>query len=369
MKPRDPRRWLDQSGPETEMERALLDVGREMEPPPQAKDAVWAAIVGAGVAGGAIGATAATTATAAAGTGTATGASAGAGAGTAAATSATGATGAAAVGTGAAIAGGAATTTKVATATFGAGTLLKVTTAIGVLGVTASIATSPSEPSRVPPRDVASASASSSVLVTPSGARPAPSSRPIEFAPQPSFRSQEPAIAPPSEPRAPSLPAPAPGPEKRPALINPPPVVTSSNDMVALPPAVSTLPEEARVPSGAGSVREAVESEPDVLDQLADEAALVSAARRELRQGRARSARTLLERGAATFAGGTLEEERQVLYVESLVKTGSLARAKLEAANFLRAHPTSPHADRLRALIGAGAPGEAAGPAGEAERR
>ncbi|WP_394822911.1 hypothetical protein [Pendulispora albinea] len=46
-----------------------------------------------------------------------------------------------------------------------------------------------------------------------------------------------------------------------------------------------------------------------------------------------------------------MEEERKVLYVEALVKTGNLPRAKYEAVAFLRAHPTSPHAARLRALV------------------
>ncbi|HWL86287.1 MAG TPA: outer membrane protein assembly factor BamD, partial [Polyangiaceae bacterium] len=94
------------------------------------------------------------------------------------------------------------------------------------------------------------------------------------------------------------------------------------------------------------------QAQEDAPDNLADEAALVRSARRDLREGHARAARDRLEKAKDLFPDGTLDEERKVLYVEALVKTGSLQRAKLEAGNFLRAHPTSPHAPRLRALVG-----------------
>ncbi len=381
MKPRDPRRWLEQSGPETELERSLLEVGVDMQPPANSKDAVWAAMVGAAALGGAAtlggGAAAAASGGASAG-GAAAGGAVGGGAvagGAAAggAVAGTAGSGAAAggAGTGGAVAGGAAATTTVATSSAGLGMMLKVSAIVGVLGVGTLVAKGPIM-HHVRPAATVQTPAMSDAPHAPPPASPAD---PLALRGAPSQDSaQPPALAPELVPAPePALPrgihsSPAASPRSNPSRIPEQPRVNPSpppESAIALPPAISTLSPEARIASPDVSATPAPAAPPsaqpnpsdaddatDGPNGLADEAATVRAARQELRQGHARAARARLEKAASMFPDGALEEERRVLYIEALVKTGSLARAKSETADFLRAHPNSPHAARLRSLFG-----------------
>jgi hypothetical protein len=82
-----------------------------------------------------------------------------------------------------------------------------------------------------------------------------------------------------------------------------------------------------------------------------DESHLVGVARDELRSGRATEALRLLQQAQARFPGGILTQEREALSIEALVQSGQRSVAADRARAFLREHPESPHAGRVRAIV------------------
>ena len=84
---------------------------------------------------------------------------------------------------------------------------------------------------------------------------------------------------------------------------------------------------------------------------LADEARLVHEGVAALRAGEASRALTLFDAHAALYPRGALAEERAAERVLALADLGRAAEARAAADEFLRAHPASPLAARVRARV------------------
>jgi hypothetical protein len=84
--------------------------------------------------------------------------------------------------------------------------------------------------------------------------------------------------------------------------------------------------------------------------RLREETTMIRDARQALRQGDAARALRLLDECRRLFPGGVLQQERELLAIEALVKSGRTAQASARAAAFLRRYPDSPHAGEIRGL-------------------
>ncbi len=91
---------------------------------------------------------------------------------------------------------------------------------------------------------------------------------------------------------------------------------------------------------------------PTPADRLREEAEGVRKARQLLREKNASAAMVELDRLAKLVPNGPLEEEREVLTIESLMMTGSTDAARRRAARFLMERPQSVHAARVHAISG-----------------
>jgi hypothetical protein len=86
--------------------------------------------------------------------------------------------------------------------------------------------------------------------------------------------------------------------------------------------------------------------------QLKEEAQVLRQARAQLRAGAFASAQALLDASQRRFAAPELYQERESLVIELLFRSGQTAVASQRAKRFLATFPESPHAARLRELIG-----------------
>lgn len=59
----------------------------------------------------------------------------------------------------------------------------------------------------------------------------------------------------------------------------------------------------------------------------------------------------LADAGQQRFAGGLFSIEREFLAIQSLARLGRAADARRRGEQFIAAHPSSPYADRVRAVI------------------
>lgn len=144
----------------------------------------------------------------------------------------------------------------------------------------------------------------------------------------------------------------------------------SSRAPEVAPPPVAPAPEwaegaaePARAPSVAIPVERA-ESKSDSKKRTADarraarrttgrsvltrELAMLDAARSSVAAGNPVSALSLLDTYDTAFAGGVLRLEAEVVRVEALAKSGQTDRARERAQKFLRQHPASPLARKVR---------------------
>jgi hypothetical protein len=87
-------------------------------------------------------------------------------------------------------------------------------------------------------------------------------------------------------------------------------------------------------------------------DALGEQVTALDRARRALGDGDSAAALRQLDEYESRFARGALVEEAEVLRVEALLAANDRAAAARVGARFLAAHPSSPHADRVRALLG-----------------
>jgi hypothetical protein len=138
-----------------------------------------------------------------------------------------------------------------------------------------------------------------------------------------------------------------------------------------LPPAISTksAPQEAHTPSPvvksvpAPSTRPLVKARrapvaavhaPEASDPMAELKLLVPA--RQLIAAQPARALELAEEHARTFPHGVFVEERLVLTMEALARTGKRAQAEQAARAFTRRYPTSSYAERVELVLNAPTP-------------
>jgi hypothetical protein len=177
-------------------------------------------------------------------------------------------------------------------------------------------------------------------------------------APQPAV----PAVTPPPEASAEAV---APPPEASVEAVAPPP--EASAEARAPSPSSVELHPAPDVPSNAAPARQssraqATNTAPSVGalptaaagNSVVDEVASLDRARVALARHDAAKALELLSAHRARFGGGALEPEAVVLRVRALLDVGQRDRATSVAEAFLRAHPGTPQAARLRTLVGGG---------------
>jgi TolA-binding protein len=93
-----------------------------------------------------------------------------------------------------------------------------------------------------------------------------------------------------------------------------------------------------------------------VEDPLVGELLALDGARAALGRGDLAGAQAALGRYGERYPRGKLSTEARILRIELLLRQGNREAAHQEASEFLRAHPQSPHAPRLRALLGISTP-------------
>lgn len=145
-----------------------------------------------------------------------------------------------------------------------------------------------------------------------------------------------------------SAPAPAlaPTPAPRVAVLAP---TTAPAAEPAAPPVVEPPPQPA---SAALPERAKSAAVPTPRDALAEEEALLEAARRASASDPAR-ALALLRKHQSQFPHGQLSAERLYLSVDALQRLGNASAAKREAAALTKYYPNSAYARRVPALLGA----------------
>lgn len=84
---------------------------------------------------------------------------------------------------------------------------------------------------------------------------------------------------------------------------------------------------------------------------LADELRLLGRARDALAHGDHAAATAALDEHARVSPAGTFRDEARVLRIDLLARSGDHDRARSQARAYLAAHPSSPHAPRLRELL------------------
>lgn len=124
------------------------------------------------------------------------------------------------------------------------------------------------------------------------------------------------------------------------------PALDPSTDKPApsVKPTVSAPAASISVAASASAVALATPSKPE----LASEPAGVAEVRSKLRAGDASGALALLSAIQDQFGAGRMSEDRAVLTIEALAASGNTAAARANADAFLKAHPTSPFASRVR---------------------
>lgn len=142
------------------------------------------------------------------------------------------------------------------------------------------------------------------------------------------------------------------GPVSEPTLVTPPPVVAPpAVPAPEAPPAVQlkspVTPKASRAPRTEARSDEGT---------LAQQIAALDSARAALVGGDAARAEQLVNEYEARFPSGSFVEEAEVLRIEILLRQGDRTGASRVGTRFLTAHPTSPHAARVRALLGSAAP-------------
>lgn len=299
----DPVRFLDSANDAMPFERAALRAGQNIEPPLGAKDKIWAALgPQIGPDGGGDGA----------GDGAGDGGSNGVGDGGVGSSGNTFSQGASAVNSsGASISGTIGGAKILALGAAGVSAIAGVVAAVSALSSPAPVSSNIQQPAPI----VASAI-------------PA-----IEEAPAPTIQNEIPAVESPSFPEV-VTPAPTVAPQKQ--------AIASANPRIA-----AVKPKEEKIQSPETSNVEGQER----ASRLREENQLLGDARSALRGGDPAEALKKLDAAGGRFPDGILAQEREVLAIEALAKSGQRAAASARATAFLSAHPTSPHATKVRSFV------------------
>jgi len=169
-----------------------------------------------------------------------------------------------------------------------------------------------------------------------------------------------------TRPMGQSSPVASPQPSRADARPVAPSLASAAASSVAVRPAgrgqASTMPAlrpftaapAARRTSHAASARVSAPASAD--SSLAEQVQSLDRARVALAGGDASSALGEIARYRAAWPSGVFLTEASVLEIEALAASGQRSRARARAADFVAAHPDSPQADRLRALIPAKKP-------------
>ena len=147
-------------------------------------------------------------------------------------------------------------------------------------------------------------------------------------------------------PAAPPLPAPSASPQPPPTHTEAPaeiPSVTASETPTTTPP---PAPSTVVAPRPKAATPAASES------NLRDEIASLDRARSAVASGDSKGALAALDAYDAKFPHGTMAPEAGVLRVEALLAAGDRPAAQRAAKTFLARYPESPHASRVRSLVG-----------------
>ena len=136
----------------------------------------------------------------------------------------------------------------------------------------------------------------------------------------------------------------APEPPRAPAIepIDPAPTV---GDLSA-PPIAAPVAAPVATPSRARKAP--ASSSADITGEIT----AITSVRGALDKGDAREALAALDGYQQAYPHGTLAPEASVLRIEALQLAGERSRAKALGESFLKAHPKSPHAQRVRSLLG-----------------
>jgi hypothetical protein len=110
------------------------------------------------------------------------------------------------------------------------------------------------------------------------------------------------------------------------------------------PPAPRASPPAAKV---------AARAELPAESRLAEEVAVLDGSRRIVTSDPERALR-LLDEYEQRFPRGDLAPEALVLRIEALVRAGARSNAESLASSYLASHPRSPHANRIRMILGWG---------------
>ncbi len=128
------------------------------------------------------------------------------------------------------------------------------------------------------------------------------------------------------------------------------PAAPSSAPVIARPAhpqAVAPAPVDVAAPEPTEGSPQKRNGGAERVDQLTAESARLTEARALLRAGDASAAQAVLDRLQAQFPRGVLAQEREVLAIEVLAARGNLPAARARARAFVRAHPKSPHSEKL----------------------
>lgn len=283
----DPTRWLDDDADALARERALLSSGRSMDPPLGAQEKVWAALQ------------------------IHLGPGVGSGGGSSGNAAANGSSGAGASGAGSSGA-------SISGAIGGAKAVIAgVASVASIAGVAAALVMA--SPTAPPKMDIPKPQMVEELR--------SPNADPPEQIPSPPNDSMLDTVIP-SPSSAPIPPDVQPGPM-------PPQRVSDAKPSVVDP----------------APVEEAVRARQERASRLREESRSLGDARAALRRGDAASALEKLDALGGQFPEGVLAQEREVLAIEALARAGQRAAASERAMAFLQAHPTSPHATKVRGFL------------------
>jgi TolA-binding protein len=135
----------------------------------------------------------------------------------------------------------------------------------------------------------------------------------------------------------------------------PPPQATPAIEAIEPASTVGDLPV-APVAAPVATQSRALKASPAASADITGEIAAITLVRGALDKGDARGALASLDRYQQDYPRGTLAPEATVLRIGALQMAGDRSRAKSLGESFLKAHPKSPHAQRVRSLIGPASP-------------
>jgi hypothetical protein len=286
-----PKRWIEDKGESTPLERAILRPALEIAIPAGAEQRIWTKLMAAAPL-----TAVALTASSAAGSSAATAAAEG------------GAGAATAIGAG----------VKLGLGVVGKAFAIGVASGVLFAGGVSVVASPPSSPEAAPPAATQSGPASAAQ------ARQSSSKSPSASIP----REEDPAeFERPAPPRSPARETP-PAPREARPLEGAQPAA----------PSVTSFPSFSPAPAPSSRLRE--------------EAAVLRRAREALRQGNLSGASAELDAARTAFPRGALGEEREALTIELMARSGQRDAARQRAGAFLQSFPNSPYAGNVRRAVG-----------------